>query len=168
MADIVCRIAESNDELMQAFAVRRQVFVDEQALFQATDRDAYDERAVHLVALSRGKVVGTVRIYQHKDKAWWGGRLAILKRYRGRAGRMLVHKAMTIVRLNKAEHFFAYVQINNVAFFKSLHWKVAGEAFLHHGRQHVLMEADFKTPGAEKSGKSRTAAGKQQRAESRE
>src|ERR1700748_2140421 len=66
-----------------AAALRRQVFCVEQGLFDGDDRDATDEVAIPIVAISlfgvaADAVVGTVRIHRHPEDpgAWWGSRLA--------------------------------------------------------------------------------------------
>ena len=61
------KFAASRWERGGADALRRQVFCDEQGLFEQDDRDSVDDYAITLVALSMlgvaaDQVVGTVRI----------------------------------------------------------------------------------------------------------
>ncbi len=144
MSAIVCRPVKNDAELQKCFEIRRKIFVDEQGLFDGTDRDEYDDCAIHLVAFHNDQIIGTVRIYEQEDNIWWGGRLAITKRYRGRAGKQLVHKAMKIVAAADARHFYAHVQRKNVTFFKNLGWQPEGPVFRLHGKPHQLMEARLK------------------------
>src|SRR6201995_5211756 len=72
-----------------AAALRRQVFCVEQGLFEGSDRDAVDESAIPIVAISlfgiaADAVVGTVRIHPHPEDpgVWWGSRLAVTGQYR--------------------------------------------------------------------------------------
>jgi putative N-acetyltransferase (TIGR04045 family) len=69
------KFAASRWEREGAYALRRQVFCGEQGLFGQDDRDAVDDYAVTLVALSMlgvaaDQVVGTVRI--HEDEPGCG------------------------------------------------------------------------------------------------
>ena len=118
--------------------------MDEQGLFRETDRDENDEKSIHIVAIRKNKVVGTVRVYKESGATWWGGRLAVTKPNRGRAGRLLVLKAVSTVKEKNAKHFFANIQFENVSLFKGLGWKPAGTVFLYNGKPHQLMEADLK------------------------
>ncbi len=152
MIDIICRQIESDDELAQCLDIRRKVFVQEQHLFEHSDRDEYDRGAIHIAAFYQSRIIGTVRVYQDDGGVWWGGRLAVLKRYRGRAGRELVLAAVALVKLQGAEHFYANILSENVNFFKTIGWRPVGVEFVLHGRLHRLVEAalDILTDPAEK------------------
>ncbi|MBN2108635.1 MAG: GNAT family N-acetyltransferase [Deltaproteobacteria bacterium] len=139
----ICRRVASDDELAQCLDIRRKVFVQEQHLFEHSDQDEYDRQAIHIAAFYQSRIIGTVRVYQDAVGIWWGGRLAVLKRYRGRAGRDLVIAAVALVKLQGAEHFYANILSENLNFFKNLGWRPVGDAFLLHGRQHMLVEADL-------------------------
>jgi len=141
MNALQCREVETAEELQACYAIRRQVFIDEQQLFDADDRDEYDEHAIHYVAIARGAIIGTVRIYLDADGLWWGGRLAVLKRHRGRAGRLLIQACVERVRREGGPQFRACVQQDNVAFFKTLGWLPVGQVVSVRNRPHQIMEA---------------------------
>jgi putative N-acetyltransferase (TIGR04045 family) len=143
MLDIYCRQIENDEERAACFEIRKQVFVDEQKLFPDTDLDEHDKEALHLAAVSNDKIIGTVRIYREEEDVWVGGRLAVKKRYRGKAGKLLVLKAVEIVKANNAKVFKAVIQADNLPFFISLKWKQVGEMFLHHGQMHQLMQSQL-------------------------
>jgi putative N-acetyltransferase (TIGR04045 family) len=143
MKEIICRQIENDEERAACFEIRKQVFVDEQKLFPDTDLDEHDKEALHLAAVSNDKIIGTVRIYREEEDVWVGGRLAVKKRYRGKAGKLLVLKAVEIVKANNAKVFKAVIQADNVPFFINLKWKPVGEMFLHHGQMHQLMQSQF-------------------------
>jgi len=143
ISDIICRPIQDAAELNEAFSIRKKIFVDEQGLFKSTDRDEQDQKAIHLIAWYKDKIIGTVRLYEEEDNVWWGGRLAIIKPYRGKAGKLLVQKALEVVKQSGALHFYANIQIDNVIFFENMSWKSVGNVCLLHGKQHQLMEADL-------------------------
>ena len=103
-----------------------------------------DEKSIHIAALHKDRVIGTVRAYKEKKGIWWGGRLAVMKKNRGRAGMLLIQKAVETVKEKNAKHFRANVQLENVSLFKGLGWKPTGDVFLYNGKKHQLMEADLK------------------------
>lgn len=134
-------VAESGAMREAAFAVRRQVFCREQGLFDNSDADAHDERAIHLVALVDDTVVGTVRLYEQEPGVWIGGRLAVLHGHRGGTGFRLVQRAVEEARLRGASVFLASVQCPNEPFFRRLGWRTVGEGEELRGMPHVIMEA---------------------------
>ena len=141
MKALCCREVSDPGEREACYAIRKQVFVEEQKLFDTDDRDEHDAHAIHYAALQHDEIIGTVRIYCDPDGIWWGGRLAVLKRYRGRAGRLLIQACVERVRSEGATHFRAFIQQDNIVFFKTLNWVAIGALTLIRNRPHQLMEA---------------------------
>jgi putative N-acetyltransferase (TIGR04045 family) len=143
MFSIVCRPIQNNDELRASYALRKKVFVEEQQLFRRTDRDRNDKQAIHIVALCHNNVVGTVRVHHQKAGIWLGSRLAVLQQFRGRAGKLLIQKAMHVVKEKEARQFRAHILLRNVPLFKRLGWVTAGHIFTYRGQPHQMMEAQL-------------------------
>jgi len=136
-------------EAEQAFRLRRAVFCIEQGIFVGDDRDATDERAQQLVAVSciagmPEQVVGTVRIHEDEPGVWFGSRLAVHAAYRrhGKIGATLIRLAVSSAHALGCETFLAHVQSQNVPLFRALHWDVLAEEMLL-GRPHHLMQAQL-------------------------
>lgn len=136
-------------EQARARALRRAVFCVEQGLFAGDDRDAIDERAQALVALSciggaPDDVVGTVRIHQESARLWWGSRLAVAAPFRsfGRIGASLIRLAVASANSRGCDAFFAHVQSQNVPLFERLNWRSVRVEQLH-DRPHHLMQANL-------------------------
>lgn len=132
-------------------ALRRQVFCQEQGLFEGDDRDAIDAHAIPICALSTlggdaDAVVGTVRIHEVAERPgeWWGSRLAVERSFRGTAalGAGLIQVAVSSAHARGCTRFFAHVQEKNVPLFQALHWQSLADLNLH-GRPHRLMRADL-------------------------
>jgi len=143
MQEVKCKLVETEEELQEAYAIRHEIFVKEQRLFPKSDRDEFDVRAVHIVALCGNRVVGTVRVYEKESSVWLGSRLAVRMPFRGRAGRMLIKKAVETVKKRKARRFVAYVQQSNVPFFRRHRWRSVGEIIEYQGVPHQLMEVQL-------------------------
>lgn len=131
-------------------SLRRQVFVAEQGVFVADDRDEHDHHALTIVALSvvlgmHDRVVGTVRIYEGEGRTWYGGRLAVAPEYRrfSRVGERLTIAAVSTAKLHGATRFLATVQEPNVGFFERQHFCLRAPGLTLHGRPHALMEAEL-------------------------
>lgn len=131
--------ATSNEMKMQAFELRKRVFVEEEGLFVDSDKDEHDEKAIHLCALVYGKVAGTVRIFKDERGKWWGGRLAVEKQYRGRIGKDLVLRAMEVVRQNGGNEMFAWILHGREHFFEKLGWHMMRRKKIIGGKIHYLM-----------------------------
>lgn len=134
-----------------AAALRRQVFCDEQKLFDGHDRDAVDDSAIPIVAISlfgvaADAVVGTVRIHQHPEDpgVWWGSRLAVSRPYRrlGAVGANLIRLAVSSAHARGCHTFLGHIQSQNVELFRHMHWHTL-QALELHGRPHHLMQADL-------------------------
>jgi len=136
-------------ERREAAALRRKVFCDEQRIFVADDRDAIDNHAIPIVAISSfavasQEVVGTVRIHEAKPGVWWGSRLAVAPDYRrvSALGKSLIQLAVSSAHARGCRRFFAHVQSQNAPMFARLHWYSIEEVLLH-GRPHHFMRADL-------------------------
>lgn len=141
--------AETPWERDQAHRLRRAVFCIEQGVFVGDDRDATDDIAQPIVALSMvggmpDQVVGTVRIHLADPGVWWGSRLAVHPSFRkhGRLGATLIRLAVSSAHALGCERFMAQVQSQNEPLFRRLHWSSLKEVVLH-GRSHHLMQADL-------------------------
>ncbi len=141
--------ADSRWETAQSFKLRRAVFCMEQGVFVGDDRDALDEHAQPLVAVScvagiADQVVGTVRIHTQGDDLWWGSRLAVHPSFRhyGHIGTSLIRLAVGTAHARGARIFLAQVQSQNRALFEKLHWRALREE-IRFGRPHCLMQADL-------------------------
>ena len=143
------KLATQAWERAGAAALRRRVFCEEQALFRGDDRDAIDDVAIPIVAVSLlgvafDEVVGTVRIHQTEAGVWWGSRLAVAAGHRRLAalGAAMIRLAVASAHARGARRFLAHVQAQNVLLFERLHWRTLAELELF-GRRHHHMEADL-------------------------
>jgi len=143
------KLATQAWERAGAAALRRRVFCEEQALFRGDDRDAIDDVAIPIVAVSLlgvafDEVVGTVRIHQAEAGVWWGSRLAVAAGHRRLAalGAAMIRLAVASAHARGARRFLAHVQAQNVLLFERLHWRTLAELELF-GRRHHHMEADL-------------------------
>jgi len=148
-SEVVARVACESWELAGYYAVRRAIFAEEQALFDASDTDEHDEHATPIVATSQiagmpDEVVGVVRIYESEPGVWFGGRLGVCREYRrrGAVGAALIVTACSTAHAWGCRRFYATVQEQNVRYFERHHFRPL-EAIVVRGRPHALMQADL-------------------------
>lgn len=146
------KLATSKWERQRYFALRERVFTDEQQLL-AREQDGNDFRATAIIALAHNcgmsdDVIGAVRIFQVNNASyanlWFGGRLCVVKEYRGHRniGKVLINTAVSRAKFLGCEHFHAYVQLQNIHYFEALHWREIDEKIIA-GRPHKRMCADL-------------------------
>ena len=166
--DFSFRIARASHELDGYWALRRQIFCEEQGIFFGTDRDEFDEHAIPIVcetivAGMEDGVVGVVRIDERAPGLWYGSRLGVAPDYRsirqlspsvsvrnslpvhrglGALGAGLIYKAVSTAHALGCTEFLATVQHQNARFFQRLHWEPLGTLDLF-GLPHVKMRADL-------------------------
>jgi predicted GNAT family N-acyltransferase len=142
------RRAADEDELAQALALRRAVFVDEQGVPLAAERDGRDSEAMHLVALEGGRVLGTCRLLlaSSRDRRGAGvevrlGRLAVAPegRRRGIASALLT-AAEQEARAAGAERIVLHAQTYASRLYADAGYRRRGRPFLEQGLEHVTME----------------------------
>ena len=140
--DVLVRLCRSAPRRAAHFAVRRAVFVDEQEMFAADDRDERDARitTLHAIGIAGGHVAGAVRLYPLREGDWKGDRLAVLPEARhGALGAQLVRFAVATAAKRGGARMVAMIQLPNVAFFEGLGWRRDGAALAFHGRPHQPM-----------------------------
>lgn len=148
--EYLVREASQQWERDEAMALRRAVFCIEQGIFARDDRDAIDDHALLLVAMSCNagmpeQVVGTVRIHCGKAAGeWWGSRLAVHPAFRsqGHLGATLIRLAVSRAHALGCTLFLAQVQLQNEPLFRKLGWTTLGECEVQ-GRAHARMRADL-------------------------
>lgn len=148
-ADYIVRFATETWERAGAASLRHAVFCREQQVFTYDDRDAIDDIAIPIVALSMiggqpDEVIGTVRIHREPGNLWWGSRLAVAATHRtvGSIGPALIRLAVSTAHAMGCQRFHAHVQSRNELLFRRMHWKRLDEVELH-GMSHALMQADL-------------------------
>jgi predicted GNAT family N-acyltransferase len=131
---------DATSDLMPAvFAVRHQVFVDEQAVPPELERDVFDALAIHLVALSGDDVIGTLRMVVSGDSAKIG-RMAVLAAHRNSGiGSRLMERATEIARTMNVREITLHAQLSAKAFYARLGYRAEGEEFEEAGIAHVTM-----------------------------
>jgi putative N-acetyltransferase (TIGR04045 family) len=137
-------VARAPELVDRHFAVRRAVFVEEQALFPGDDRDAWDagSHTLHAVGMASGVVGGAVRLYPLEgDALWKGDRLAVLPEFRhGSLGADLVRFAVRSAGERGGARMVAMIQLPNMRFFELLGWGACGAVQPYHGVLHQPMD----------------------------
>ena len=140
---LTCRLAESSEDLSVHHAIRHAVFVEEQGIFEQTDRDERDVDTATIKILGAGGRIagGAVRLYPLDEAGLWrGDRLAVLPAFRRLGlGAPLVRYAVWTASELGGESMIAHIQPQNVEFFRKLGWRADGRPEAHVGLPHQRM-----------------------------
>jgi predicted GNAT family N-acyltransferase len=134
------RPASGPEEVDAALELRRQVFVDEQDVSLAADRDGRDGEAVHLVAVHRGRVVGTCRLLPDGE-AIRLGRMVVEPALRGAGlGARLLELADAMSLELGGRRILLHAQVPSRGVYDRAGYAQRGEPFVEEGIEHVTME----------------------------
>jgi predicted GNAT family N-acyltransferase len=137
---VTVRRAE-RDELPAILALRHQVFCVEQGVPEDLERDERDRSALHLVALSGLRVVGTCRLTRGSGQGTWRlGRMAVAADWRGRGvGEALMARAHAEAGRAGARRIALAAQVAVRGFYERLGYEARGETFTEAGIEHIAM-----------------------------
>ena len=128
---------------IEARVIRTAVFVDEQKVPAAMERDAADDTAVHALARNRlGLAVGTSRLLagDGPGKPARIGRMAVTRALRGaRVGNALLEALMAAAGRRGDLEVTLHAQVSAIGFYERAGFVARGEPFEEAGIGHVEM-----------------------------
>lgn len=127
-----------------AFMIREKVFIEEQG-FQ-NEIDEIDDIALHLVMYNdENEPVATCRIFEGEEKqAFILGRLAVLKKYRGKnIGSDIIREAEKLVIEKGGKYLKLHSQCRAKKFYSKLGFVEYGEIGYDEGCPHIWMRKSF-------------------------
>ena len=135
-------------DLLQALAIREVVFIEEQSVPEALERDEDDAAAYHLLAMSGGHAVGTGRLVSLKqppagETGAWGriGRMAVLQAYRkSGVGSRLLDALEGEAKKRKHQGILLHAQLSAMDFYKRHGYQPHGAVFEEAGMPHLEMK----------------------------
>lgn len=118
-------------------ALRRTVFVEEQAVAEADEWDGQDAGAIHLLVWQEGEPVGTARILLKGDSGKIG-RVCVLPEFRGTGlGAALIRAAMDVLRSRAGvTHARLGAQVHAIGFYEKLGFSAEGPIYDDAGIPH--------------------------------
>ncbi|WP_226481037.1 GNAT family N-acetyltransferase [Natrinema amylolyticum] len=140
MDDLEVRVAETDRERDDAFAVRRTVFVEEQGVDEDLEYDDHDETAVHFVAYDDGEPIGAARLREYEAGVGKVERVAVLESRRTEGvGRALMEALERRAIDAGFEALKLHSQTRAAGFYRSLGYDRRGEEFEEASIPHVEM-----------------------------
>ena len=124
------------EDLDTCLALRRVVFVEEQAVPEELERDEHDATALHLLARLDGRPVGTARMLLRGD-AGKIGRVCVLREMRGTGvGAALIRAAVEELRALGLRRAKLGSQVHAIPFYEKLGFAAEGPVYDDAGIPH--------------------------------
>ncbi len=134
------REALSEEEVVEALALRSRVFCGEQGVSFEADQDGRDPEATHIVAVDQCAVIGTCRLLFRGPVARLG-RLAVEAERRGDGiAAAILREADRVAEGAGAESIALHAQTYALPLYESAGYHEYGPAFVEEGIEHVAME----------------------------
>ena len=122
------------------FAVRSEVFLNEQRITSVPDRDGVDPDCEHVLVYAGRRIVGTARLQMLSGEGVIKvGRVAVLKNYRDRGiGTKIMHRVQDeLCSRGLAGVMFAQAHLED--WYARLGWRREGAVFMEAGIEHIKM-----------------------------
>lgn len=140
------RRAQGESDMAMCLAIRHQVFVREQCVDAALERDGRDDRCVHYLAFDGDKAIGTARVMPLDDRLKIQ-RMAVLREARGAGvGTALMGFMMADLAAGpeaEGRHFFLSSQVHAMLFYERLGFEVCSDVYMDAGIPHRDMRRDI-------------------------
>ena len=133
------RIAKGSD-IEKVYALRHEVFVNEQNVPPELELDEEDKHAIHIIAVENGAAVGCARVLFGEDGGHIG-RLAVKREKRGQGiGKEICLFIIELCRERGYKRVWLNSRLHAVGFYEKLGFTRRGETFFEAGIEHIEME----------------------------
>lgn len=134
-------IVSSDQELEDAFFVRKKVFVEEQRVPLSLEVDEFDETASHFVVYEKDKPIGAGRIRETSAGIGKVERVCILPNYRGlHLGKLIMQALEDHGSTQGFEKIVLNAQSYAIPFYESIGYIVTSPEFMDADIPHRAME----------------------------
>ncbi|EFV79060.1 GNAT family N-acetyltransferase [Cytobacillus oceanisediminis] len=134
------RIVSSEQELHDAFSVRKQVFINEQNVPEEEEIDQFEDEAVHFVLYNNGMPAGAGR-FRIVDGNGKVERICVLKENRqSGSGKAIMDKIEEHAKKQGLPALKLNAQTQAIPFYEKLGYQVISEEFMDAGIPHRTMK----------------------------
>ena len=103
------KILPGNEDLNDAFKIRKIVFIDEQKVPPELEWDEMDKIATHFILYINDTPIGTARTFV-QDGIWYIGRMAVLKEHRNQGyGKLIMENVLNYLK-SQNPHYYIWTE----------------------------------------------------------
>ena len=134
------RLIANNNELEEAFEIRREVFVREQGISEELDFDGCDDEAMQMIVKAGERIIGTARVRFLSASQAKIERMAVLNRFRNKGiGRGIITFLEGELQNRNIKESVLHAQHSAVGFYKACGFKETVSPFWEAGIKHIKM-----------------------------
>ena len=135
-------LANSEELVQKVFAIRREVFIDEQGFYAEDEFDEFEDESHHILALDENdEPIGAAR-WRKTDKGIKLERFAVKKSMRGKGlGSAIVEATLKDIDANAEPGTYLYMhsQLEAVQLYEKHGFQIKGDQFDELGTMHYFM-----------------------------
>ena len=141
---MICHEITDPEELQACFALRREVFVDEQSIPASLEMDGQDTVARHFALRDGGKIIATCRV-RRMGSAAKIERMAVKKDYRrkGIGQELMKYVLQQLTGAGDIQLLKLSSQADAVPFYERLNFKKRGPEYIEAGLPHYDMTREL-------------------------
>lgn len=122
---------------IEAYPIRKAVFIDEQGVPESMELDEYDPIAHHALAYRENTCIGTARLVALSDHQGRIGRMAVLPSYRRQGiGGQLLRALLENGRSRGITEFELHAQLSAIPFYEQFGFIAQGPIYDEAGIAH--------------------------------
>ncbi len=133
---------DNNEDLIKAFKIREEVYIEEQEIPRAEEFDEFEDESIHLLAMDAAIPCGACRWRYTKDGVKLE-RFAVLKSYRGRQIGSALVSACILSIIEHPEYagqkMYLNAQLSAMPLYKKFGFEPVGELFMECEIEHQKM-----------------------------
>lgn len=132
-------IVKTEEQMQDAFSIRRTVFIDEQQVPEEEEIDQYEKDAIHVVLYDNHEPIGAGR-FRNLDGLGKVERICVLKSYRNKgAGKVIMDKMEDLAKDEGVTKLKLNAQTHAEKFYLNLGYTTISDIFMDAGIPHVTM-----------------------------
>lgn len=136
---ITLKVQCGAENIDDALEIRKQVFIEEQAVPHEIERDEYDKISKHAIIYENEMPVATGR-FVYKDNQYTIGRVAVIREHRDKKyGVMIVNALVDIAFQDNVSEIHIHAQKSVEGFYAKLGFTPYGDEFEEAGIRHIGM-----------------------------
>ncbi|MBY7143128.1 GNAT family N-acetyltransferase [Virgibacillus sp. NKC19-3] len=133
------KLAQTSNDINQAYQVRMTVFVDEQKVPPDEEVDEHDKTCLHFVGYEDEEPIAASRL-RFTDNYGKLERICILKKHRGKShGTKIIRQMEEVISSKGYRKAKLNAQTHAVKFYQRLGYEVVSGEFMDAGIPHVTM-----------------------------
>jgi predicted GNAT family N-acyltransferase len=137
---IVILIKDWQDAKLDAYSVRKRVFIEEQGVPEEMELDEFDLNAQHALAYTGSECIGTARLVTLSGSVGSIGRIgrmAVLSKYRGqRVGKQLLEALLKASQSQEIKQVELHAQVSVIPFYEQFGFIAQGDIYDEAGIPH--------------------------------